>query len=115
MTLSRIIVGSMIAIAIAVAGAAPSAFAGCAKFSCINTQTGRCYFVVFRRAEAEARFELAKAEHRWISGVSRGDTYCATGNNRNGACPIRFVRDIKEECAAPVVSLRDSVWSQVAR
>jgi hypothetical protein len=92
--------------AVCVALRAEGAAAGCAKFSCVNTNSGRCYFVVFRTQERETRFELGRDERRWISGVAQGDTYCATLRNQQGeACPIRPVRDIKDECPPALMSL----------
>ena len=86
---------------------ATDAVAGCAKFSCLKTDSGRCHFVVFRHAAGEATFELAQWERRWIADVSQGDTYCATWRNQPGeACRLLKVRDIKPECPPALVSRR---------
>ena len=86
---------------------ATEAVAGCAKFSCVNTDSGRCHFVVFRNTAGEARFALAQWERRWIADVNHGDTYCATLRNQPGeACRLLQVRDIKPECPPVLVSRR---------
>jgi hypothetical protein len=83
------------------------AVAGCAKFSCIKTESGRCYFVVFRDRQINDRFALVRGERRWIAGVQEGDTYCATLRNQPGeTCPLRTVRDIKPDCPPALVSMR---------
>jgi len=83
------------------------ALGGCAKFSCIKTDTGRCHFVVFEHQDVKFRFELARSERRWISGVNQGDTYCATRRNQPGeVCPVRNLRDIRLECPPALVSMR---------
>jgi hypothetical protein len=82
--------------------AAPPARAGCARFACIASTSGQCFFVVFRRAEGEARFALARAQHRWLYGVSQGDTYCARRHaSAMEACAIRPVQDIRSDCPEP--------------
>jgi hypothetical protein len=92
---------------------ASGATAGCAKFSCIQTPTGFCYFVVFRQTDGDARFDLVREARRWISGVSPGDTYCATLHNQPGeACPIRPVRDIKQECPSQLLSHLERTTSE---
>jgi hypothetical protein len=83
------------------------ALGGCAKFSCLKTDTGRCHFVVFGHQDIKLRFELARAERRWISGVDQGDTYCATLRNQPGeTCPVRKIQDIKPACPPALVSMR---------
>jgi hypothetical protein len=90
------------ALAAVVTLTAPQARAGCARFACIESTSGHCFFVVFRREEGETRFALARAQHRWLYGVSQGDTYCARKHAApKEACAIRPVQDIRPHCPEP--------------
>ena len=103
MTARRLVVAQMLIALLA----GTDALGGCAKFSCIKTDTGRCHFVVFGNHDVRLRFELARSEHRWISGVNQGDTYCATLRNQPGEiCPVRKIWDIKPVCPPALVSMR---------
>ena len=83
------------------------ALGGCAKFSCLKTDSGYCHFVVFGQQNVKICFELVRTERRWISGVAQGDTYCATSRNRpEEACPVRKIRDIRPDCPPALVSMR---------
>ena len=84
------------------------AFGGCAKFSCLKTDSGQCYFSIFGQQNIKLRFELVRTERRWISGVANGDTYCATLRDQPGeACPVRKIQDIKPDCPPALVSMRE--------
>ncbi len=83
-------------------GHAP-ADAGCAKFSCTRGKSGPCHFVVLRSGGPAARFTLQWQQHIWIGSLKPGDRYCAS-RSESAECPLRVVRDIKEECEAAPVS-----------
>ena len=102
MSSKRSFCAAVAALAAVVTLAAPQARAGCARFVCLESTSGRCFFVVFRREEGEARFALARAQHRWLYGVSQGDTYCARLHEASKeACAIRPVQDIRQACPEP--------------